>query len=178
MTPPVYGVRRASVADLPLLPAIELAAAQLLRGFAPESVLAESTSIADFESARVNDLLWVASAGDEPVGFARVKRLEPGAAHLDELDVHPDHGRRGLGRRLVTAVCDWAAIDGLEAVTLSTFREPRWNQPFYASLGFDEVEANALSDALLRIVEDETRRGLDPARRVVMRRPLAARSTS
>jgi hypothetical protein len=42
--------------------------------------------------------------------------------------------------------------------------------PFYARLGFEIVTAEALSPALQAIVRDETRRGLDPTRRVVMQR--------
>lgn len=114
----------------------------------------------------------MALALDAPVGFAYVKLLEAGAAHLEELDVHPDHGRRGLGRRLVTAVCEWAAARRYESVTLTTFRDIPWNMPFYASLGFEEIPAAALSAALASVVEDEVRRGLEPSRRVVMRRRL------
>jgi predicted N-acetyltransferase YhbS len=85
------------------------------------------------------------------------------------LDVHPVHGRRGLGRRLVTAICEWATERGIGAVTLSTFRDPRWNRPFYASLGFRVIPRDTLSPALTVIVADEIRRGLDPDQRVVMR---------
>jgi len=167
-----YEIRLARSADLARLAAIELAAARLLVGFAPDGVLGETTPIADLDAARAADLLWVASLGDEPVGFAHLKRIEPASVHLDELDVHPKHGRRGLGRRLVTAVCEQAASQGLGAVTLSTFRDPPWNRPFYASLGFEDVANAGLSDALSAIVADELRRGLDPKRRVVMRRRL------
>jgi len=93
--------------------------------------------------------------------------------HLKEIDVHPDHGQRGLGTRLVGAVCEWAAHGGYTEVTLTTFREVPWNMPFYAGLGFEVVPASELSPNLLSIVADETRRGLDPARRVVMRRRLS-----
>lgn len=117
-------------------------------------------------------LLWVASTEAVPVGFAQVKLLESGSAHLDELDVHPEHGRRGLGRRLVTAVCEWAAGERLPQVTLSTFRDVPWNMPFYASLGFAVVAPPERSDAMRAIVADETRRGLNPDRRVIMRRAL------
>jgi predicted N-acetyltransferase YhbS len=99
--------------------------------------------------------------------------LEPGIAHLEEIDVHPEHGRRGLGRRLVCAVCRWAAANGYSWVTLSTFRDVPWNMPFYARLGFEEIPPEELSSALLSVIEDETRRGLDPSRRVAMRRPCA-----
>jgi len=74
-------------------------------------------------------------------------------------------------------VCDWAASNGHASVTLSTFRDVPWNQPFYARLGFEIVPPAQFSPALRAIVEDETRRGLDPRRRVVMRRD-PARSVS
>ena len=41
---PHYAIGLARTGDLPRLPLIELAAAQLLRGHAPESVLNETTS--------------------------------------------------------------------------------------------------------------------------------------
>ena len=112
--------------DLPLLPAIELAAARLLAGSAPESVLTETTSEADLEQAQSHGHLWVALADDRPVGFAHVEVLEPGAAHLEEIDVHPQHGRRGLGTKLVGAVCAWAIAAGYHSVTLTTFRDVPW----------------------------------------------------
>ena len=167
----MYGIAAARPGDLPLLPGIELAAAALLAGHAPASVLAETTSRADLEDAERRGHLWVALADDVPVGFAHVKVLEPGTAHLQEIDVHPEHGRRGLGRRLVIAVCRWAATSGYAWVTLTTFRDVPWNMPFYARLGFEEIPREEISPALVSVVADETRRGLDPGRRVTMRRP-------
>jgi GNAT superfamily N-acetyltransferase len=169
---PAYSIRLARHSDLAFIPAIELAAARLLEGHAPESVLAEATSEADLDRAHRAGHVWVAVAHDRPVGFAHVEVFEPRVAHLDELDVHPDHGRRGLGHRLVTAVCAWATGAQFDAVTLCTFRDVPWNRPFYETLGFEVVPSDALSPALAAVVDDETRRGLDPARRVVMRRPL------
>lgn len=166
---PDYHVMLARPHDLPLLASIELAAARLLAGHAPSSVLNETTSQFELRKARRAGRLWVVLAGDEPVGFAHVIVHENGVAHLEEVDVHPDHGRRGLGRRLVQTVCAWATSHGFDAVTLTTFRDPPWNMPFYAQLGFVPVAPDALSGALRTVVGDEMRRGLDPARRVVMR---------
>jgi len=160
--------------DLPLLPAIELAAARLLAGSAPESVLTETTSEADLEQAQSHGHLWVALADDRPVGFAHVEVLEPGAAHLEEIDVHPEHGRRGLGRRLVMAICEWARTAGYQSITLTTFRDIPFNMPFYERLGFEVIPPIEISLALRSIIDDETRRGLDPIRRVVMRRRCGA----
>jgi GNAT superfamily N-acetyltransferase len=170
---PSYAITAARPEDLSRLPAIELAAARLLEGHAPASVLCETTSLDVLQRAQREGRLWVALADDVPVGFAHVEVIEPEAAHLEEIDVHPDHGRRGLGAQLIRAVCQWAARTGYGAVTLTTFRDLPWNAPFYARLGFDVVTPAHLSAPLRAIVEDEMRRGLDPARRVVMKRPGA-----
>lgn len=166
----MYTITAARPRDLPLLPEIELAAARLLAGHAPESVLAETTSHADLERAQRSGHLWVALSDDRPVGFAHVEVIEPGSAHLEEIDVHPAHGRRGLGRRLVMAVCEWAATARYRSITLTTFRDVPWNMPFYARLGFEVIPSAAISTALRSIIQNEARRGLDPERRVAMRR--------
>src|SRR5262245_54207087 len=98
---PLYRILPARSTDLAHLPAVELTAARLLVGHAPESVLAETTSHRELEDARRSGRLWVALADDQPVGFAHVELLEPNTSHLEELDVAPAHGRRGLGTRLV-----------------------------------------------------------------------------
>jgi GNAT superfamily N-acetyltransferase len=168
---PSYVITTARLRDLAELPSIELAAAALFDGHLPSSIPMVASSETELEYAQAQGRLWVALADDVAVGFAHVKVLEPSAAHLEELDVHPAHGRRGLGRRLVLAVCAWAAAEGYEAVTLTTFRDPPWNMPFYASLGFTELPPDAITLALASIVHEEARRGLAPDLRVVMRRP-------
>jgi GNAT superfamily N-acetyltransferase len=172
----VHKITAARPKDLPLLTAIELAAAKLLAGHASESVLAETTSHEVLKAAQSHGHLWVALADDVPVGFAHVEVLEPSVAHLEEIDVHPEHGRRGIGTRLVMAICEWAETAGYRSVTLTTFRDVPWNMPFYARLGFEVIPSEELSPALLSVVQDETRRGLDPTRRVAMRRPCARRT--
>jgi len=165
-----YTITAARREDLTRLAAIELAAARLLAGHAPQPVLNETTSLEVLERAHRAGHLWVASAADLPVAFAHAELIERDAVHLEEIDVHPDHGRRGLGTKLVLEVCRWAATNGYGAVTLTTFRDVPWNMPFYARFGFDVVAPEHVSAPLQAIVEDETRRGLDPSRRVVMRR--------
>ena len=69
------------------------------------------------------------------------------------------------------AVCTWAESKGYQAVTLTTFRDVPFNMPFYARLGFHVIVPEEFSPALRSVIEDETRRGLDPRRRVAMRHP-------
>jgi len=143
-----YEIALARPGDLPRIAPIELAAARLLAGHAPEVVLKEVTPVHDLQAAQRHGRLWVALSNDVPVGFALVELLEPDAAHLEEIDVHPDHGRQGLGTRLVGRVCQWAETHRIGAVTLTTFRDVPWNMPFYARLGFEEIAPAALTPAL------------------------------
>jgi GNAT superfamily N-acetyltransferase len=82
--------------------------------------------------------LVVLVIGDPPLGFCRID-LVAGGTHLEQLAVHPDHGRQGLGRVLVRAACAWAKAHGQHDLTLATYRDVPWNGPFYASAGFVEV---------------------------------------
>jgi GNAT superfamily N-acetyltransferase len=163
---------------LPRLAEIELAAGRLLVGRGlPESALAAGSDAAALQSAQRAGLLWVAFSPDaRPVGFARVGRLA-GAAHLEEIDVHPAHGRRGIGTALVETVCRWAYAEGLSAVTLTTFRDVPWNAPFYSRLGFRIVAPRELSAAAAARVREEAGPGVDPRTRVFMRFDTGAART-
>jgi L-ascorbate metabolism protein UlaG (beta-lactamase superfamily) len=164
-----YSIIAARPRDIQALAAIERAAATLLAGHAPESALNDTTDEATFLEARTHGRLWVALIDDVPVGFALVEMLDHGLPHLEEIDVLPEHGRRGIGTALVSAACAWASQAGHSELTLTTFRHLPWNEPFYARLGFREVPDDHLSPHLAAIVDDETARGFDPSRRVVMR---------
>ena len=48
--------------------------------------------------------------------------------------------------------------------------------PFYARLGFEVMVPDELSLALRSVIDDETSRGLDRARRVAMRRSCTSSS--
>ncbi len=151
--------------ELALLPALEAAADTV---FVPLGIgpLPGPGTVEGFASALV-----VLVAGDPPVGLCRIDRVG-GGAHLEQLSVHPDHGRRGIGRALLRAGCAWAAGHGYRELTLATYRDAvPWNGPFYASEGF--VEVGPVDDWLVT-------HGLDPEEavmgrfgtRVLMRRPL------
>jgi GNAT superfamily N-acetyltransferase len=168
MTRP-YLVEPARPADLPALPAIEREAVMLFEpGLIPASVLEETTSIAELQAAHDAGLLWVARTPTGVVGFALVELLD-GGPHLEEIDVHPAHGRRGVGRALMHAVMTWAREAGHPSLTLTTFCDVPWNAPFYAQLGFRTLAPSELTPGLQAVVKNELARGLDPSRRVVMR---------
>ena len=134
-------MREARAAELALLPPLEKRSDEL---FAPLGIgpLPEPGSVEDLAAALV-----VLVVGDPPRGFARIDLLRtpegsvaaPDSAHLEQLAVHPDDGRRGIGRALVRASLEWAADHGYREVTLATYRDVPWNGPFYASEGFVEI---------------------------------------
>jgi GNAT superfamily N-acetyltransferase len=134
-------------------------------------VLAPPGALAD---ALARGQLWVAAAvaDDAPVGFAYADVVD-GAVHLEELDVLPAWGRRGIGRRLVETVIADARARGVPAVTLTTFRDVPWNAPFYAGLGFRILEPDALTPGLTALLALEESRGLPARLRVAMRYPIA-----
>ncbi len=165
-----FEIRLAKPTDLPFLAEIETAAGELFSQFPVLANLpTDATRLASFESAQRNQLLWVAtSQSGKPVGFALVKLLGD-SAHLEEMDVLPEFGRRGIGSKLVQTVCEWAQTSGIPAVTLTTFRDVPWNAPFYQKLGFRILEREELTPELQQLVEQEESRGLKRELRVAMR---------
>jgi GNAT superfamily N-acetyltransferase len=171
---PAYRIRRALAEHVDALPDVERAAARLFAGAGVTLDAGDVTPLAVLRTAQEQERLWVALRGAEVVGFALVlPSPDHPRLHLAELDVHPDHGRRGLGAALVEAVCDQARRAGLEAVTLTTFRGVAWNAPWYRRLGFREIEDTGLDDELRAFLRAEAEDGLDPQQRVAMRRTLA-----
>jgi GNAT superfamily N-acetyltransferase len=166
-------VRLAKRSDLPRLPEIERSAAgvfdggDLLRSLEGRFAAAE-TWIPALDAGT----LWVVEDGaGGVVGFLAATCIDQ-IMHVDELDVELDRQGQGLGRRLMQAAIAWARGRGLTGVTLTTFRDVRWNAPFYASLGFMEVAPHALCPRLGAILAREARIGLDPTQRCAMRLAL------
>ena len=91
--------------------------------------------------------------GELAVGFAHVLELG-GGWHLEQIAVHPAHGRRGLGSALLDGVCREVASRGGHAVTLRTFADVAWNAPFYERHGFVELEVEPGWMAPLREAEE------------------------
>lgn len=169
---PDVTIRPARPSDLRHLAAIEDAGGPLfseLFGAAIAPVLlspAPSGLDRDLEPG----FILVAVSGGRVVGFAHVTDHD-GHAHLEQLSVLPEHGRRGIGSDLVEAALEEARWLGYDEMSLCTYRDVPWNGPFYARLGFVEVER--LSAYQQRLHENERALGLDVnGVRIVMSRPL------
>jgi GNAT superfamily N-acetyltransferase len=139
--------------ELVLLPALEAAADTMFEPLDQGRFPGPGTP-EEFDAALV-----VLVAGIPPVGLCRIDPLGEGA-HLEQLSVHPEHGRHGIGRALLRAGVEWTASRGYRELTLTTFRDVPWNGPFYASEGF--VELGPADDWLVA-------RGLAPEEPVMAR---------
>jgi len=174
-----YAIRLAVASDHPQLPGIERSAAALFAQFGLAEIFARiSTSSSDLEEGLRNGRLWVATVpDDEVVGFA-LARVVGDNAHLDELDVLPDHGRRGIGTALVEAFLRWARDSGFSGATLTTLQHVPWNAPFYERFGFQVLAPRELSPELSELLRQEIERGLPAENRVAMYRPIFRESAS
>ena len=94
-------IRLATEADLPHLPEIETQAATLFASVDLAGLFAADTlSLDQYRAYQQAGRLWVALEDDRPVGFIAMSFIED-HAHIDEVDVHPDYGLRGVGRAIL-----------------------------------------------------------------------------
>lgn len=66
-------------------------------------------------------------ADDRPLAYLVADPVD-GAAHIEQVSVHPAAARRGLGSGLIGHTDRWAAAEGLAALTLTTFSHVPWTR--------------------------------------------------
>jgi GNAT superfamily N-acetyltransferase len=171
---PTYQIRLAQLNELEHLQDIERAAGALFKNTNYPN-LADDDPI-DIDLLRRQQqagLVWVVcDSDDKPVGFLVLVLLGGNELYIQEVSVHPSHGRHGLGKQLIETVCQWATAQGHGFVTLSTFKDVAWNAPYYARLGFVALSVDELTNELRQVLLDEETHGLPVEKRVCMRRVL------
>ncbi|MEV6394407.1 GNAT family N-acetyltransferase [Streptomyces sp. NPDC051907] len=166
-------IRPAAVADLPLLQDIERAAGEPFRAFGMATIADDEPPALDLlDRYRRQGRAWVsADEGGRPLAYLISDEVD-GAAHIEQVSVHPAAAHRGLGRALIDHLAACSLADGLTALTLTTFTEIPWNAPYYTRLGFRTLREAELTDGLREIRRAEALHGLDCWPRVCMRREL------
>lgn len=167
-------IRAAQADELPRLREIERAAGRAFRDLGmPEIADDEPASLDELARYQRDGLAWVAVAADgPPLAYLLADRVD-GALHVEQVSVHPDAARRGVGRALLDHAAGFAAAEGLPALTLTTFAEVPWNAPYYRRLGFHQLAEPELGPGLREIRSREAARGLDCWGRVCLRREVA-----
>lgn len=166
--PDGYTIRIARQDDLLLLADIELRAGTRFTPYGLRDIVKILTPPEYLQNGICNRSCWVATTTDDcPVGFALASAVGV-IAYIDELDVLPEHGCKGLGTALLDTVCKWALVNKFKVITLSTFSHIPWNAPFYAKRGFRIVNSDDISKAQQKHLQKETARGVPTENRVVM----------
>ena len=166
-------IRAARSADLPIIREIEQAAGMAFHDLGMTAVANdEPPSVAELAAFQEDGRAWVVTDdADRPVAYLLVDVVDENA-HVEQVSVHPDHARQGLGKALLNTAAAWAQQRGLAALTLATYSEVPWNAPYYQRLGFQVMPEAQLTEGLRRIREHEQARGLAGWPRVIMRRPV------
>lgn len=162
-------IRRARLDDLSALPAVESSAATAYRAIPDRAWLADGEAISHAEhiALRERGITLIAEGDGGICGFICSEPLGE-SLFIREVSVrHQDQGK-GIGHGLLRALIDQARAAGWTRITLTTFRDLAWNAPFYARLGFRELQADALAPELRLHLQREIEHGLPAEHRCAM----------
>ena len=116
------------------------------------------------------EALAILVAGRPAEGIVRIVEKD-GLAYITGIAVVPGVLRKGVGRALLDASCEWARDRGYPAITVSAFVDVSWNAPFFRAHGFEDMAE--LPRELAAVREWERELGLHaPGPRTFLRRNL------
>jgi len=118
--------------------------------------------------------VYVAEADHEVAGYVAWRDESPGVAYIEELSVHPQFQRFGIGSKLLATVEEDAVRAGLADVVVKKFEKASWAAAFYAHHGFAEVDAGASAKARGWVEERSGGRPLTRPGEVVIWKSLRA----
>ncbi|WP_437916814.1 GNAT family N-acetyltransferase [Sorangium sp. So ce302] len=103
----------------------------------------EARTLADLAALTRRHDVRVAEADDEVAGYLAWRDEAPGVAVLEELSVHPDHQRCGIGTRLLADLQDRARELGMDQIVVRSREKASWAQAFYEKKGFEPLGEGA-----------------------------------
>lgn len=163
-------LRRARPDELDAIVALDDAATTLYTQAGLDFALAPDhpfvvAEIARWATAIDAGLARVAAAEDgRLLGFMTLGHVD-GAPYLDQLAVHPDAMRRGLGSALLRQAFDWC---GAQPLWLTTYAHLPWNRPWYERHGFRHVPEQRCGPQMRRILADQRAALPAPEQRVAL----------
>ena len=159
--------------DAPGVIAVDIAASDLFRptGLLSEDALGDHVSADAINAAIDRGLMKVAEVESGDVAGFLMGSVQDGGLYIEQISVSPDFGRRGIGTALMNTAEDMATSLGLNSILLSTFRDPAWNGPFYASLGYRVIPKHAYS-SFMKEVEEAQAPFMDISLRIFMRKTV------
>lgn len=167
-------IRLAVPTDAPRLPDIERSAGQIFRKIPGLEWIADDQVMTAEQHlpAIAAQTVWVGCEDDMAIAFLSAQQSAD-TLHIAEISVHASAMGQGLGRALIKTAIEAARLAGFSAVTLTTFRDVPWNEPYYQRLGFKTLHTHQLDTHLAGILADEIKDGLPKERRCAMQLNLA-----
>ena len=170
----MISIRPANDSDVPLLPDIERSSGEIFRQWPGLEWIAEDdVQSKEQHRALITDgVAFVAELQGYGIAAFLNGEVTPHALHIWQMAVHRDQHRRGIGRKLMEAAQQFATDHGIDALTLTTFREVPWNEPYYHRLGFITLDCEDLDPRMKAILEAEEHAGLPTTMRCAMKKPV------
>ncbi|MBN9220203.1 MAG: GNAT family N-acetyltransferase [Mesorhizobium sp.] len=158
-----FELRLAKDEDLARLQLISAQARERYRAFPELAHIADAPPLprGRFEACRVE--VAVGREDPEPIGFVAVRLLD-GSLYLDNISIAPDASGRGIGSTLLSSAINHAAALRVPAVSLTTFKEPPWNGPWFRKRGFQPMRGDQIGAGLRGVMERQWQT-LDPGSR-------------
>ncbi|MCF8588157.1 GNAT family N-acetyltransferase [Gordonia liuliyuniae] len=166
-------IREGRRSDVVVLQEIEIAAGALFAGLGMGLVANDDPLPIEYLTEVVDDgRCWVVvDETERPAAYLIVETVDE-TAHIEQVSVHPDYARRGLGAALIERAADWARKRRLPAVTLTTYVDVPWNGPYYVRSGFRYLADSEETPGLKAIRAQEKSHGLDLWPRACMLREV------
>ncbi len=163
----VVQLRPGTAEDISAIQDVEMAARRRYLSIEQLAYVAAAPPIAA-ERVRYGDLI-VAEHNSRLVGFALTNMVD-GLLYITNISIDPASSGQGIGAALIKEVQSIATMRGFKAVTLTTFRTPRWNAPWFLGLGFEPMPEQEIGPELQSITQRQAR-SVDPQTRANFSRP-------
>ena len=147
-----FDLRLANSDDLDRLQFISAQARERYRSIPALAPVADTPPLtaSRFEPCRVE--VAVDYANSEVIGYAAVRPLD-GLLYLDNISVALGASGRGIGKTLLSSVIAYAANLQVHAVSLTTFKGPIWNGPWFRKHGFQSMPFSQIGIGLQGVME-------------------------
>ncbi len=166
----MISIRAALKRDADVLPEVERSSGAVFREYPGlEWIADDDVQSADQHRALISQ--GIALVAEEPsagtVGFLNGEFTQDGL-HIWQIAVRLDWQGQGIGQRLIAAAREIAVERGAKALTLTTFRDVPWNEPYYQRQGFRTLAEGSITSRLREILERERQAGMPIERRCTM----------
>lgn len=165
-------IRLASEDEIHKVAPLERAAGELFRTIGMDAI-ADDVPISESELmlAVQEQRLWFAVEYGVLKAYLLGDFL-PQSLHIDQVTVHPDASRRGLGALMIESVSADPRAKERGLITLTSFANVPWNAPYYERIGFVDIAEEDWPEGIAEKVAAEQGTGVAAWPRVVMQRVI------